>query len=216
LLRALGTLGDDQSVQQRAGELYAAPASIDPSLLPAVIAVSAYTGDTDRYEEFVRRFKTAGTPQEERRFLYALAAFRSPDLINRTLEKSINGEVRTQDGPFLIGASLSSVYGREQAWEFVKSNWETMERLFPKTGLRRMCGGIVGLATRRLERDVRKFFHERKIDFGGKILEQYLEQLHVVVTLRERETESLRRYLRKFPASRTVDRPSRRTKGATI
>ena len=33
---------------------------------------------------------------------------------------------------------LGNVYGRELAWAFVKMNWEKMDRLFPKQGVRRM------------------------------------------------------------------------------
>ena len=47
-------------------------------------------------------------------------------------------------------------------------------------------GGIVGLATPELERDVREFFASRKIDLGGKTLDQYLEQLRIAVVFRER------------------------------
>ena len=86
---------------------------------------------------------------------------------------------------------MMNVDGREQAWEFVKTNWDQMDRLFPKQGLRRMCGGIVGLATPELEQDVRAFFISRKIDLGGKTLEQYLEQLRIAVSFREREGGAL-------------------------
>ena len=88
-----------------------------------------------------------------------------------------------------------NVYGRELAWAFVKANWETMERLFPQQGLRRMCGGIVSLASPELEQDVRDFFDSKKIDLGGKTLAQYLEQLRIAVTFRERATTRLSTYL---------------------
>ncbi|MEQ1847089.1 MAG: hypothetical protein ABL983_16090, partial [Nitrospira sp.] len=53
-------------------------------------------------------------------------------------------------------------------------------------------GGIVGLATPELEQDVRTFFADRKIDLGGKTLEQYLEQLRIAVSFCEREGSRLR------------------------
>ena len=71
-----------------------------------------------------------------------------------------------------------------------------MDHMFPKQGLRRMCGGIVSLATPELERDVRDFFTTRQIDLGGKTLAQYLEQLRIAVAVREREGDTLRTYLR--------------------
>jgi len=48
------------------------------------------------------------------------------------------------------------------------------------------------LSTPDLERDVRTFFHSRKIDLGGKTLEQYLEQLHTAVLFRERDGDVIR------------------------
>src|SRR5437870_4987063 len=209
LLRALGTIGNDRAVQARAAELYADDGlergerdsgTLDPNVLPALIAVLAHVGDAARYDEFLRRFRTAATPQEERRYLYALAAFQPPALLDQTLARAINGEIRTQDAPFVIRSLLMSVYGRERAWNFVKANWDTMDRMYPKSGLRRLCEGVIGLATPELERDVLAFFAERKIDFGGKTRDQYLEQLHVAVVWRERDRAVLRHYLTRFAA----------------
>jgi puromycin-sensitive aminopeptidase len=205
IVRALGTLGDHSDTQHEAAQLFAAeqdhPGTVDPNLLPALVSILAFTGDETRYEEFVQRFRKAPTPQEERRFLYALAAFRSSQLLKRTLEKTLNGEIRTQDAPMVVGAVLHNVYGRETAWAFVKKHWDEMDRLFPKSGLRRMCGGIVALTTPELQQDVQEFFTSRKIDLGGKTLHQYFEQLEIVVSFRERTREALRAYLSGMPPS---------------
>ena len=199
LVRALGVLGDDRAIQARAAELYArSAADLDPNVLPALIGVLAHAGEAARYDEFLKKFQSASTPQEEQRYLYALAAFRQRDLLTQTLARTINGEFRTQDAPFVARSLLTSVHGRELAWEFVKSNWDTMERRYPKAGLRRLAEGVVGLATPELERDVHAFFHVRKPEFGGKTLEQYLEQLRIAVRLSERESAALATYLARF------------------
>jgi puromycin-sensitive aminopeptidase len=62
-----------------------------------------------------------------------------------------------------------------------------------------MCGRIVDLVTSELEQDVRAFFAARKIELGGKTLEQYLEQLRVAVSFREREGNTLRAHLSQQP-----------------
>jgi puromycin-sensitive aminopeptidase len=202
LVRALGVLGNDPGVQARGRELYGAhladPAAVDPNVLPALIAVLAHAGEATRYDEFLRRFRGAKTPQEEQRYLYALAGFRDPALARQTLERLINGEVRTQDAPFVARGMLMSVDTREIAWDFVKAHWDTMDRLYPKHGMRRLAEGVTGLATPELEADVRRFFDARKPQFGGKVLAQYLEQLRVAVTLRGREGAALSAYLAKF------------------
>lgn len=196
LIGALGRLGNDAATQQEAADRYHRyrkdPTTIDPNVVPALVAILAHTGNEARYGDFLERYRTASTPQEERRYLFALTVFQPEELLKRTLARTINGEIRTQDAPFIVGALMTNVYGRVQAWEFVKANWDQMDRLFPKQGLRRMCGGIVGLATSELEQDVRQFFIDRTIDLGGKTLEQYLEQLRIAVSFREREGRRIR------------------------
>jgi len=200
LLRVVGTLGNDPAIQATARTVFPRyrddPSAVDPDVVPALVAILAHAGGEGEYAEFFGAFRAARTPQEEQRYLYALAGFRQPELIEQTLERTINGEVRTQDAPFLVRSLLMSVSGRERAWRFVRENWETMERRYPaKSGLRRMCEGITGLVTPELEADVLEFFRSRNIALGGKTLEQYLERLHVAVVFREREAANLAAYL---------------------
>ncbi len=206
LLRVQGTLGNDELVQARAREIYARAqvdeASVDANVLPAVIAIVAASGGESEYAEFRDRYKRARTPQEEQRYLYALAGFRQAELLKQTLEMTINGEVRSQDAPFLIRALLQSVYGRGLAWEFIKQHWQTMQRLYPGSAYRRMYEGTPALVSPEWERDVHAFFAENKITLGGKTLEQYFEQLRVAVAFQEREAEALAAYLGRFVKTR--------------
>src|SRR4030095_4985176 len=137
----------------------------------------------------------ATTPQEEQRYLYALTAFPQPELITQTLERTVNGEIRTQDAPFVVRSLLMTVPAREPAWEFVKKQWDTMDRLYPKHGLRRMAEGVTGLITPELEADVHRFFQERRIDLGATGREQSREQLRLAVAMRERESAALAAYV---------------------
>jgi puromycin-sensitive aminopeptidase len=191
LLRALGTLGDDAATQARAAEAFAAAGTADANVLAAAVPILAHVGDAARYDDFGRRYQSATTPQEEQRYLLALAGFRPPGLVDRTLARTLDGDVRTQDAPFVLRSLLLSVDGRAKAWAFVKANWERIAAKFPINGLRRVCEAVVGLATPEGEKDVREFFEAKKVNLGGKTLEQYLEQLHVAVRLREREAAAL-------------------------
>ena len=199
LLRAVGTLGNDPEVQERARGMYARhladESSVDANVLPAVIAILASCGGEREYADFLQRFKSARTPQEEQRYLYALAGFRQPELLAQTLDRTINGEVRSQDAPYLVRALLMSVHARGAAWTFVKEHWEAMARQYPGSAYRRMYEGVTGLVSAEWERDVRAFFPERNIVLGGKTLDQYLEQLRIAVRFQEREGSALATYL---------------------
>jgi puromycin-sensitive aminopeptidase len=199
LVRLIGTLGEDPAMQERAREAYARyrdnDLAVDPNVLPALIAIVAWTGGEEEYAGFLDRFKHARTPQDEQRYLYALAGFRQPELLSRTLELTLNGEVRSQDAPFLVRTLLSSLYGRGLAWDFVKRHWEAMARHYPGSAYRRMWEGITGLVSAEWEREVHAFFNSTQIVLGGKTLAQYLEQLRVAVSFQERETTALTTYL---------------------
>jgi puromycin-sensitive aminopeptidase len=203
LLRTVGVLGNDADTQARARELYARyrkdETALDANVVPAVIAIVAFAGGEAEYAEFLERFRGARTPQEEQRYLYALAAFRQPALLRQTLERTLGGEVRSQDAPFLVRALLGSVYAREMAWSFVKEHWATMERLYPPSAYRRLYEGVTALVRPDWEQDVRDFFAGHGIDLGGKTLDQYLEQLRVAVRFQEREAGALAGYLARMP-----------------
>ena len=130
LLSALGTLGNDATIQAEARTHYVRyktnPRAVDPNIVPALVAILAHTGGRAEYEEFHANVSTAKTPQEEQRYLFALAAFRSVDLLDRTLTMTINGEVRTQNAPYLMRSLLLNIDGRERVWAFMKQHWEEM------------------------------------------------------------------------------------------
>lgn len=196
LINALGTVGADQACQQRARELYSQyekdPASVERNLVPALVSIVAYTGRTADYEKFYSRFKNAQTPQEETRYLFALGAFRHPDLIDRTLQMTLNGEVRTQNAPYLLRGILLNKDAREKAWSFIEEHWDEMLAKYPDNSIPRMCEGIVGLVTPELEADVRRFFTQHPVKQGAKQIEQHLERLRIGVACKERWKDLLR------------------------
>ncbi len=192
---ALGTLGNDEAVQKQARELYARykqdRKAVDPNLVPALVSILAVAGDARQYDEFLQEFRSAKTPQEEQRYLFSLASFRSAELLKQTLERTLNGEVRTQNAPYLVQSVLANPYGRETAWEFFKKNWDKMVRLFPENSIPRMCEGVTNLVSEKLEEEVRQFFAAHKVKQGGRTIDQHLEKLHVAVLFRGRESKNL-------------------------
>jgi puromycin-sensitive aminopeptidase len=220
LVRTLGTLGNHRGVQERAVELYerykSNPAEVkDGDIVAAVIRIVAHAGDDTRYEEFFNNFKSPdATPQDKNRYLYALTAFRQPDLLQKTLDElekplkkseedqTKEGAIRSQDAPGVVQSLLMSVYGRELTWSFVKDYWQEMSQHYGQSGLSRVCQGLIGLSAPELASDVDQQVRMIKIGgqtlqqyLGGKTLEQILERLRVFVGLREREGENLQDYL---------------------
>jgi puromycin-sensitive aminopeptidase len=196
LIGALGTVANDRACQERARKLFTqyenSPDSVDRNLIPALVAIVAHGGTASDYERFYNKFKTAKTPQEETRYLFALAGFPLPELIARTLDLTVSGEVRTQNSPYLMRGILLNKRARASAWSFMKSHWEEMLRQYPDNAIPRMCEGIVGLVSHELEAAAREFFAKHPVKQGAKQMEQHLERLHVAVLCQERWKDVLR------------------------
>jgi puromycin-sensitive aminopeptidase len=196
LIGALGTVADDQACRERAKQLFRqyenSPDSVDRNLIPALVAILAHAGAAADYENFYNKFKIAKTPQEETRYLFALAGFAAAELVARSLDLTINGEVRTQNSPYLMRGILLNKHARASAWSFMKSHWDEMLRQYPDNAIPRMCEGIIGLVEAELEADVAEFFAKHPVKQGAKQIEQHLERLRVAVACKERWRDSLR------------------------
>ena len=121
IIGTMGTLGNCKETQKLALEHYNKylkdASAVDPNLVPALVSIVAFSGDKARYEEFVSQWKSGKTPQEEERYLFALSGFKQEDLLKETLKRTTNGEVRTQNAPYLLRSVMMNVHGRKIAWE---------------------------------------------------------------------------------------------------
>ncbi|MEX2658729.1 MAG: M1 family metallopeptidase [Acidimicrobiales bacterium] len=195
VLSLLGVMGDDRGVQARAREVHDAcledPSSTDPNVAGAVINIIAATGGDDDHAAFVERFRSSPSPQESLRYLYALSGFRQGELADRTLAMTLNGDIRTQNAPFVLLSLLGNRHVNEQAWAFVKSEWDEILERFPDSSIARFLGGIVHMNTPELAADVAAFLAEHAVPQGARTVEQHLERQRVNVALRAREAEAV-------------------------
>ena len=196
LIGALGILANDAATQDYARVLFADyeknSESVDRNVIPALVAILSHTGGRAEFEKFFARFENAQTPQEETRYLFALANFAEAGLIDRTLELTISGAVRTQNAPYLMRGMLLNKHARDRAWSFLKTHWNDMNRQYPDNAIPRMCEGVIGLVTPELEKNVINFFSAHPVKQGSKQIEQHLERLRVSVACQERWRSFLR------------------------
>jgi len=196
LFEALGVLGGSIDVQSRAHVILDIGAlEPDPALVAASVNIVAATGTSADFDEFIRRMKNAPTPQEELRYLGALADFPDPELIARLVRMTLTDEIRSQNAPLLLRRALSNRDAGEIAWFFVSSEWEAITTRLPSNSIARFLEGIRGLSKSGTAAEVMAFFETHEVPQGDKILAQHLERLEVNVALRQREAERLARRL---------------------
>ncbi len=194
LLSAMGTIGADTEVRTWAGSKLASylsdPGSLAPDLVTSVVNVVAYSGGEGEYTTMLHQLRHAATPQDEIRFLYALAASEVTSLLHRTLDLSLSGEVRTQDAPYLIGSILRSRAGSRLAWEFLEKHWDTVTARFPDNSIPKMLDGISTIADPDLAAGIHAFLEAHPVP-QEKPVAQALERLDITVAFGRRVAGSL-------------------------
>ncbi|CAB4599423.1 unannotated protein [freshwater metagenome] len=192
LFEARGTLGNDPDAHARARVLLdSGLIEPDPALTAAAVNIVAASGTPAEFDEFVARMTSAPTPQEEQRFLGALADFTDPELFRRILEMSITDDIRTQNAPLLLRRALNNRECGELAWFFITSEWDTINERFPSNSISRLLEGIRSLSRPSTAAEVLVFFETHTVPQGDKIVAQHLERLEVNVALRSRESTRL-------------------------
>ncbi len=202
LFEALGVLGGDAASRERArvilglaedsrhSDLDGADAN-DAAMRAAAVAIVAASGTAAEFDAFVRNMEQAATPQDEVRYLGALAEFPDADSMRRLLAMSITDAVRTQNAPMVLRRALTNRDHGELAWFFISAEWETINARFPSNSIARLLEGIRSLSKPSTAREVLSFFETHEVPQGDKILAQHLERLEVSVALRQREADRL-------------------------
>ena len=194
LLRSLGTLANDEAAQSQCRSLmeryFEDPASVEPNLAAAAVAVVADGGSDEDFSIYLDRFRDAATPQEEQRFLFALATFPAEGHITTVLDM-VTSEIRSQSAPSIINIAMRHREHGPKVWEFVARNWNDLTERFPDNSISRMIGGITSLNDEALAASVAAFVAEHPVPQGAKTIEQYVERMNINVALKSREQRRL-------------------------
>lgn len=143
LYSSLGSLSEDSEVIEHARAIFDGSTSTgNASLESAAIRVIASTGDRSDYDQIFARFESASSPQEERRYLFALARVDDAGAIADLCERTLDGSVRSQDAGYLLGMALANRWHGSQVWDFVSSKWDPINETVPDNAVGRMLGGV--------------------------------------------------------------------------
>jgi puromycin-sensitive aminopeptidase len=186
-------------------------AAVDANLVDTVVVIGARAGDAARFAQYRRATRDAATPQDRRRFLFALADFRSPASIEEAIALTRTDEIPTQDvAPFLVRA-LGNPKARVAVWRFVTRRWRELERRLPPMMAGRFVDALPALQTPVFKREVAAFFRTHPVPTAARALRQALERFDLNTELRERIGDGLGAWLRALPtADATVKTPARR------
>ncbi len=199
LIRAMGTVAADPEIQQEAQRTVSVgqrdSSMVEASIMSAAIDVAASIGDEADADVYLDQFEKAGTPQEQLRFLYALADFPDEPEIQRVLDMILAGDIRTQNSPYFIRRALANPVHGPMTWAWVKDNWDALTDALPSSSIVRMLEGLSTHTHPGNAEEVAAFFDGHPVPQGAKTLEQILERQRVGSALRERESQRFSAFL---------------------
>ena len=157
----------------------------------AVLDIVAAGGGVDEYEAYLAHYRSPTTPQEENRYLDALASFSDATLAERTFDLAMT-DVRSQDAPFLIRLLLVNRNSGPATWRRIVGAWDEFPKKFPSNTLPRMLDGVRALCSPpELAAEVASFIDANPLAAGGRTVEQILERLAMSVNFGQREGPTL-------------------------
>ena len=196
LIATMGNLARDAGTIDRCREIVGAVLAgepVDPELATAALAVYARNGADDEYQTLWKVYQESATPLDQVRYLRSVAGVETEEQSLETLDKIIDGDIRTQDG-FWVFARLLGGNAGPAVWAVARSRWDDLLAAMPGLTRTRVVEGIPALSQPVVAADIRGFFSEHPLPEASRALEQKLELLDANVKLRERETAAVTAY----------------------
>jgi puromycin-sensitive aminopeptidase len=179
VLRTLGIAGQDKQTIAEARQLFQQyldkPDSVDPGSLKAITEVVAFNGDLSTYEQVLKLYHTATTPEMEHINLDALALFHDPKIVEKALALSLTKDVRTQDAPHFLKHELINRYNKVAAWKFITANWAKIREKFNENLVQRIIGGAESFTSTAMEKELKDFVSTHPVPRGARTVAETLE-----------------------------------------
>jgi aminopeptidase N len=200
VIGALGGPGDDPDVIAKSRAALDRALSgghpLDPTLAGEIVDIAASHGDAKLYDALTAALTKATSPDEHDRYLYALAAFRDPALIDRALQFSLSPQLRSQDTPIYLGRFFGNPAGRARAWTFVKQHWTELEpKITISLGDVYLVSSLSAFCDASARDDIKAFFAARKLPAAARTLNQTIERINNCIELRDTQAPALAEWL---------------------
>lgn len=199
LLTALGRDARDPEAiaeaRKIADKALADPSSVDHQLAGAAIGIAALNGDEGFYNKLMSELKNSKSPEDYYTYLFTLAQFSDPKLLQRTLEFSISPDVRSQDVLQLVSGVLDNPQGEKLAWDFVRQHWTEIQKAGGPFASAEIVYATSSFCDAEMRDQVTDFFNAHKVAAAERTYRQSIEKINNCVDLKSRQEPQLASWL---------------------
>jgi aminopeptidase N/puromycin-sensitive aminopeptidase len=169
--------------------------TLDSTLADAAVQVSAAHGDVALYDKVLAVSRNYSDPAEQIDALRLLAQFRDPALVKRTLDLIASGEVRNQDSGTMLTALMRDRETRDQAWEYVRKNWEQVRAQFTVSSGAEVVEATGSFCTEKQRDEVIGFFATHKVAAAERTLARAVDSINDCIEVRAVQEPKLHAWL---------------------
>jgi aminopeptidase 2 len=202
LFGSAGLAGDEKIIKasQEMFEKWAAGdyQAIHPNLRAGVLSMALRDGGVKEYDSVLKRYHEAPTADERNTCLRSLGRAKTPELIKRTLDMALSGEIKMQDVYMPIGGLRSHAEGINARFAWMKENWETLVKALPPTMtmLSSVVTICVGGFTRETQmQEVEKFFSDKEKTGFDMALNQAIDGIKAKESWLQRDSKDVAQWL---------------------
>jgi aminopeptidase N/puromycin-sensitive aminopeptidase len=168
---------------------------LDPILTESAISVTVAHGDAALYDKVLTASRDGSDPGLQSEALRTLARFSDPQLVRRTLDYAVSGEVRNQDSWIPIAILLSARDTRETAWKYIQENWEKVHAQLTTNSGSRVVAAAGSFCSVEKRDEVSSFFKTHKVDAAERTLAKALDNIDDCARVRSTQEPVLAQWL---------------------
>jgi aminopeptidase N/puromycin-sensitive aminopeptidase len=173
--------------------------TVDATLSDSAVLVSASNGDAALYGKLLAVSRNSGDPGEKTDALRTLGRFRDPELVKRTLDYLVSGEVRNQDTWIVLIALLRDRATRDQTWDYIQKNWDKVHAQLTVSSGAEVVRATGNFCTVRRRDEVISFFATHKIGAAERTLAKAVDSIDDCIQLRSSQEPDLHTWLQAQP-----------------
>ncbi len=169
--------------------------SLDPALTEAAVRIASSNGDAALYGRVMDATRDTADPDLQSEAIRIISRFRSPDLVERTLDYAASGQVRNQDSWRIFAGLLESPATQDQAWDYIRQNWSKVRAQFTTNSGVRVVKATGRFCTVERRDQVAGFFATHQVDAAERTLAKAIDSINACIQLRATQAPELRQWL---------------------
>ena len=199
VLQVAGGTGHDPEVlawaRKWTEQALSSNAPLDNTIAGTAFGLAVLDGDAALYDRIVEKQKQIQNPEDFYTYMGALSSFRDPELIQRSLNRTLSPDVRSQDAVFIIADIMDHPAAGQLAWDFTKDHWSDIEKIFGGYAGAELVNATSTFCSLKQRDEVDAFFKVHKVASAERGLPKTLERISYCVDLKSQQGPQLARWL---------------------